>query len=154
MRLGVSWVLEDRLAASGMLLEGDRGVLAELGITAVLSLTRRNPFESGPPDGLSHLHLAVPDMTCPAPEDLERAVEFIEEHVGSGRRVLVHCGAGLGRTGTVLACYLVARGATAEEAIRRVRQVRPGSVETRSQEDGVRRFAERREGRDRRGGRG
>jgi len=45
----------------------------------------------------------------------------------------VHCGAGLGRTGTVLACYLVSRGLTAEQAIGEVRLARPGAVEAVSQ---------------------
>jgi atypical dual specificity phosphatase len=49
----------------------------------------------------------------------------------------VHCGAGLGRTGTVVAAWLVRRGRSAREAIAEVRRVRPGSVETREQEEAV-----------------
>jgi atypical dual specificity phosphatase len=58
--------------------------------------------------------------------------------------VAVHCGGGLGRTGTLLACYLVsAEGLPADAAIARVRAARPGSVETEDQEQAVRRYAER-----------
>ena len=49
----------------------------------------------------------------------------------------MHCGGGLGRTGTLLACYLVRQGLPAAEAIERVRAVRPGSVETRQQAQAV-----------------
>ena len=52
--------------------------------------------------------------------------------------VAVHCAAGKGRTGTVLAAYLVTQGMTAGEAIRKVRELRPGSVETYEQEQMIR----------------
>ena len=52
--------------------------------------------------------------------------------------------AGLGRTGSVLAAYFVAQGSTAEAAITRVRDLRPGSVETVSQEEAIELFAHRR----------
>jgi len=54
--------------------------------------------------------------------------------------VVVHCAAGQGRTGTVLACALVHRGLSAEEAIRTVRRLRPPSIDTDSQEAFVRAF--------------
>jgi atypical dual specificity phosphatase len=48
----------------------------------------------------------------------------------------------MGRTGTILAAWLVSRGQGAGEAIALVRSLRPGSIETRAQEESVRRFAE------------
>jgi len=57
--------------------------------------------------------------------------------------VAVHCTAGLGRTGVVLACHLVTRGMSADNAIARIRRLRPGSIETDEQAIAVDEFARR-----------
>jgi NDP-sugar pyrophosphorylase family protein len=108
MRL--TWLIENRIAASGVPYEEEVGALRRKGIRAILSLTIRSPFQNGPPDGIRHMHLPVRDMTPPGESDLVRVVEFLRENYEAERASLVHCGAGLGRTGTVLACFLVALG--------------------------------------------
>jgi len=50
---------------------------------------------------------------------------------------MIHCNAGLGRTGMVMACVYVRLGFTAGQAIYKVRKIRPGTVETIAQEDFV-----------------
>lgn len=51
----------------------------------------------------------------------------------------VHCAMGCGRTGTILACYLVAKeGYSADDAITETRKRRRNSIETRKQEQAVR----------------
>jgi atypical dual specificity phosphatase len=91
--------------------------------------------------GATAIHLPVADMTPPTPEQLQQGVAFIRQSLAEGKRVAVHCGAGLGRTGTLLAAYLVSEGATPESAIQQVRAARPGSIETVAQEAAVREFA-------------
>ncbi len=93
--------------------------------------------------GLAEVHLPVPDFTAPRPEQLEQGVTAIARAIASGKRVAVHCAAGRGRTGTLLARYLVRRGLTPSEAIARIREVRPGSVETPAQELAVEAYANR-----------
>ena len=59
--------------------------------------------------------------------------------------VAIHCAAGLGRTGTVLAAFFVA-GGLSRDAIVKVSDLRPGSVETAEQELAIERYANNRGG--------
>lgn len=94
--------------------------------------------------GLREIHLPVRDFAAPLPDQIERGVSAILEARAAGEVVAVHCGGGLGRTGTILACYLVRSiGLGADEAIDRVRAFRPGSVETRAQNEAVRAYTRR-----------
>lgn len=90
---------------------------------------------------MSQLHLPVPDLTAPTQDQLSEGVGAIRVALERGDGVLVHCAAGLGRTGTLLACYLVSTGMTAPRAMSHVRKRRPGSIETADQEAAVELFA-------------
>jgi atypical dual specificity phosphatase len=118
--------------------------LRQQGIEVLISLTE------DPPDqrevraaGLLLYHVPVPDMTAPTQDELDRCLSAIKKAQESGMGVGVHCAAGAGRTGVVLACYFVDKGDSARQAIHKVRQLRPGSVETAEQEEAVDEYARR-----------
>jgi atypical dual specificity phosphatase len=94
--------------------------------------------------GAETLHLPVPGSCAPTQEQLDTGVLAITEALDRDARVAVHCGAGLGRAGTLLAAYLVSQGYSAEEAMQQVRAKRPGSIETLEQEQAVHDFERRR----------
>jgi atypical dual specificity phosphatase len=119
--------------------------LAAQGIGVVVNLHERaHAPEQLAAHGLTELHLPVPDVAPPSMIQLAAGVEGIRAALAAGQGVAVHCAAGLGRTGTLLACYLVSTGMDAASAIAWVRDMRPGSVETRAQEAAVEAFARHR----------
>ena len=119
--------------------------LAQQGVSVLINLHERAHEPSRLARyGLTEAHLPVADFTPPSPEQLAEGVAAIQQGIAGGKKVAVHCGGGLGRTGTLLACYLVERGLSSEEAIARVRSVRPGSIETPAQVAAVKAYSERR----------
>src|SRR5262249_57907341 len=98
--------------------------LRQQGIELLISLTEDRLRRDWVNDaGLLLLHEPMLDMEAPSQEQLDRCVSAIQRAVEHGMGVAVHCGAGLGRTGTVLACYLIAQGQTAQNAITRIRRL-------------------------------
>jgi protein-tyrosine phosphatase len=91
--------------------------------------------------GLTWLHLPITDVSIPSPE-WERAWtrerSRVHAELNSNGGVVVHCKGGLGRAGTVAARILIERGMPPAEAIREVRHVRPGAIQTAAQEAYVR----------------
>jgi atypical dual specificity phosphatase len=119
--------------------EAELKALKELGIGAIVSLTGTplNP-EVVSRLGFEYLHSHM--SGTPTIEELDQILRFVKKENAISKPVLVHCGEGKGRTGTVLAAYLVYHGLEADEAIRIVREKRPGSIQTQEQEEALHEF--------------
>jgi atypical dual specificity phosphatase len=118
--------------------------LASHGIRALVSLDEMGVDPALLTDlPLDHLHEPIVDFSVPTPDQVARILGFIRKALDEGQPVAVHCAAGIGRTGTILACWFVReKGFSAQRAIDHVRRLRPGSIETVEQEDFIHDFAE------------
>jgi hypothetical protein len=105
------WITPD-LAVGGCFHPHTPQALRAMGVQAVIDL-RQEACDDGAAlrsCGLRFLHLPTPDMQAVSVAGLEQGVAFAEWVRGEGRRLLIHCQWGIGRSALLALCVLVARG--------------------------------------------
>ena len=130
-----SWLIEEKLAGSGIptsLHEFDW--LLNQGVKSIVTMTE-NPLPGEWTNKIDYLHIPTADFHAPDMEGIDSAVEFIQNQIKNEQSVMVHCAAGLGRAGTILACYFIKyQNYSAKDAIEKIRKERPGSIQSDVQE--------------------
>lgn len=136
---GFLWLKRNMLAGTPMPgvyfdMEYDLKALQRVGVTILITLTetaldaaRLAPF------GIKSVWEPIPDMTAPDIEQGTRICQQIERLLAQREVIAVHCKAGLGRTGTVLAAHLIWGGLDALDALETVRKIEPRWVQSQSQ---------------------
>lgn len=138
---GFAWLVPGRLAGApqpGVVqpMDFDLKALRGCGVTVLITLTENDlPQEPLQRHGLRNLHLPVRDHESPTVAQIQMLLARMSAMLRAGEVLAVHCLAGLGRTGTVLAAWLVREGLTADEALRRVRLIDAQYVQSQAQED-------------------
>ena len=136
-----SWLIENKLAGSAIPTSIDevKWVIGQ-GVKSIVTV-REEPLDESWVKDVNYLHILSNDMSVPEFDDLIYAVDFIHRRITNNEPVLVHCLAGMGRTGVILACYLVKyQKMSASEATEKVREERPGSIQSYPQEEIIFRF--------------
>ena len=136
-----SWLIENKLAGSAIPTSIDEVQWAiEQGVKSIVTI-REDPLDDDWVKDVNYLHVSSNDMGVPEFADLTFAVDFIHRRITNSEPVMVHCLAGMGRTGTLLACYLIKyQKMSANEATEKVREERPGSIQSYPQEEIIFRF--------------
>lgn len=143
---GFAWLLPGKLAGTPMpgvvvAMEHDLAALRRCGITMLITLTERDIDHSAlQAYGLRNLHLPVHDREPPSVAQLQMLMKRMDSLMAKGEVLAVHCLAGIGRTGTVLASWLIYEGLTAQEALRRVRCIDAQYVQSVEQEQSLQQY--------------
>ena len=140
--MNFSWMIPNKLVGSmGPVLEQELQYLRSKGVRAIARLEQDTI--SGEGTRLVDMAEYVPDFGAPTMDQTDRILAFIQGQIDDGAPVVVSCKAGVGRTGTVLACHLVHGGERATDAIQRVRSLRPSSMESAVQMEFMYRYEQR-----------
>jgi protein tyrosine phosphatase (PTP) superfamily phosphohydrolase (DUF442 family) len=124
-QLNMTWITP-HLAVGGRVHAQDLHRLADSGVTGVVDTRSEDQDEEASlaAHGIALLHLPTKDTRPLALGDMERGATWINERIGEGRRVLVHCEHGVGRSVLLAAAALVASGLGAHEAINLIKRRR------------------------------
>ncbi|MBN1140046.1 MAG: dual specificity protein phosphatase family protein [Anaerolineae bacterium] len=128
------WVIPGRFLAGPYPAAGGRErarqrlqSLLDAGIRVFFDLTEEGelePYASWLEDAARHLRVPIPDFGLPTVAQMAQTLDAIDRAIGAGQAVYVHCRAGLGRTGTVVGCFLVRHGLDGEQALQAIQALR------------------------------
>jgi protein-tyrosine phosphatase len=80
----------------------------------------------------THVRQSIRDYSTPRERaQMIKILATIRSEIAAGRAVYVHCWGGIGRTGTVVGCWLVEQGLTGDEALIRIAELRDGIPDSR-----------------------
>ncbi len=90
--------------------------------------------------GFEYLHLPIRDGHPPEQSQIRAMVEWVNAQVGMGRRIYMHCAAGVGRAPTMAMAYLVSTGFTSEEAHAQIKRIHRDTDPSPKQLEAVRKY--------------
>ena len=132
------WLDKKRFAGSSEPLISDLPFLQSLDISGIVCLQEKNNSEElANLLDIAYLHKPIPDFHIPTREDIDDIIGFFQElqQTKPERPIVVHCTAGNGRTGTILASITkILDNISGEAAIKKVREINPLAIETSEQE--------------------
>jgi atypical dual specificity phosphatase len=144
---GFHWIVPGRLAGCAetgvsAAIDYDLELLHNMGVTHLITLTEMDLDQNAlARNQLSNLHLPIHDREAPSMAQTYMLVRRMQVLLDQGWVLSVHCHAGIGRTGTILAAWLIREGGlSASHAIKRLRTIYPAYVQTQVQEQFLQNF--------------
>lgn len=132
------WLTDDLAVGGCFPMDRAHELASDHGIGAVIDLRQEDRDDEARlrAAGINFLHLPTPDLAPASVAMLDQGVQFAREHIRSGRKVLIHCQHGIGRSALLSLCVLVDQGCSPLDALNLAKDRRAAVSPSRSQYDG------------------
>lgn len=140
----LKWITRDLAVGYAPRSYDDLHSLKQQGIQAIINLCAEcyDLYEIEQSAGIDVYYLPVADEDAPDLDDMAQALDWLEVRLAEGKKILVHCRFGIGRTGTLVTAYLLKNGLSLKEARKKMRHT-PAAPTSRIQWDFLYEFSKK-----------
>jgi protein-tyrosine phosphatase len=126
MTYQLNWITDQLAVGHAPMMDIDLDVLREQGIDAIVNLCGEfcDLHEIQMDSGFDVYYFPIADECAPDTAAMEEAFQWLDQTIADGRKALVHCRFGIGRTGTFVTAYLMKSGLTMKAAAKALKHTR------------------------------
>ena len=122
----LTWITENLAVGHAPIIDDDLETIKDQGVGAIVNLCGEffDLHKIEKKSGFDVLYFPIPDECAPDMIKLEMAIQWVEDTMSRGKKVLAHCRFGVGRTGTFVTAYLMYTGLDMKAAEKKLRHAR------------------------------